>query len=177
MAIYKESIIDIDLENGTIHRSFNNNSIGEGDSNGNRFGFRCRRNGEIVSLNGTTVIGHFIRADGNTVTINGGAVSGDTAYITLPQACYAVEGKFTLAIKLSGGGVTGTIRMVDGTVVNTTNGTVIDPGNVIPDLADYLAVVEDAEEAAEIINGISIIAELIESNDYNIVITKTTVEE
>lgn len=177
MAFYREDIVDVDLENGNVFRSFSNKSIGEGDAGGNRFGFRCLRNGEPVSLSGSTVIGHFIRANGTTVEIDGGAVTGDTAYVTLPAACYAVEGNFTLAIKLSGGGVTGTIRMVDGTVVNTTNGTVIDPGTVIPSLADYLAAVDDAEDAADRIYGISITAELIAGQDYDIVITTPEEEE
>lgn len=170
MAIYREDIVDIELESGTVHRSFINKSIGEGDENANRFGFRCLRNGVPVSLIGTAVIGHFTRADRNTVELDG-TVEGNTAYVSLEKACYAVEGQFTLSIKLSGSGVTGTIRMVDGTVVNTTNGAVIDPGSVIPDLSDYLAVVEDAEEAAETVFGISVTAEQISGDDYKIVVT------
>lgn len=170
MAIYREDIIDIELESGTVFRSFMNKSIGEGDENANRFGFRCFRNGVPVSLIGTAVIGHFTRADRNTVELDG-TVEGNTAYVSLEKACYAVEGQFTLSIKLSGGGVIGTIRMVDGTVVNTTNGAVIDPGGVIPDLADYLAVVEDAEEAAETVLGISVTTELISGTDYRIIVT------
>lgn len=171
MAIYREDMVTIELESGNIHRSFTNKAIGEGDANGNRFGFRCIRNGEPVNLSGSTIIGHFIRADGTTVEINGGAVTGYTAFVTLPASCYAVEGNFTLAIKLIGGGVTGTIRMVDGTVIRTTNGAVIDPGNVIPDLSDYLAVVEDAEEAADAVIRFSVTAELISGSDYKIVVT------
>jgi hypothetical protein len=170
MAIYREDIVDIELESGTVFRSFMNKSIGEGDANANRFGFRCLRNGQPVSLIGSAVVGHFIHADRNTVELTG-EIDGDKAFVTLPDTCYAVEGKFTLAIKLSGGGVTGTIRMVDGTVVNTTEGAVIDPGEVIPDLTDYLAVVEDAEEAAETVMGISVTAELISGTDYRIVVT------
>ena len=170
MAIYRNDLVDIELETGTVFRTFQHKAIGEGDADGNRFGFRCLRNGEPVDLTGSTAIGHFLRADGNTVEISG-EVSGDTAFITLPAACYAVEGQFTLAIKLSGGGVTGTIRMVDGTVVNTTNGAVIDPGEVIPDLSDYLAAVEDAEEAADTVFGFTVTAELIDGEDYAIVVT------
>lgn len=170
MAIYREDIVDIELESGTVFRSFMNKAVGEGDINGNRFGFRCLRNGEPVSLAGSAVVGHFMRADGNTVQLSG-TVDGETAYVTLSQSCCAVEGQFTLTIKLSGGGVTGTIRMVDGTVVNTTNGAVIDPGEVIPDLTDYLAVVEDAEEAAETVFGISVTTELISGTDYKIIVT------
>lgn len=173
MNIYREDIIDIELESGTVTRSFMNKAIGEGDIKGNRYGFRCLRNGVPISLNGSTIIGHFTRADGNTIVISGGAVTGDTAFITLPEACYAVEGNFTLAIKLISGGETGTIRIVDGTVISTTNGTIIDPGNVVPDLSDYLAAVEAAEDAAEIINGISITAELISGEDYNIIVSKS----
>lgn len=172
MAIYKEDIVDFDLETGTVHRSFSNKIIGEGDVLGNRYGVRCYRNGQPESLVGSTVIGQFIRADGNTITINGGYITGNTAYVTLPEACYAVEGNFTLIIKLEGGGVTGTIRVVDGTVINTTNGNMIDPGNVIPDLSDYLAVIEDAEEAAETIYGMTVTANLISGEDYDITVVK-----
>ena len=171
MAIYREDIVDIELESGAVFRSFMNKSIGEGDENSNRFGFRCFRNGEPVSLIGSTAVGHFIKPNGETIEISGGAVTGDTAFITLPASCYAVEGQFTLAIKLIGGGVSGTIRMVDGTVVNTTNGSVIDPGDVIPDLSDYLSAVEDAEEAAETVYGFSVTTELISGEDYAIVVT------
>lgn len=170
MAIYREDIVDIELESGTVFRSFMNKAIGEGDNNGNRFGFRCFRNGVPVSLAGSGVIGHFVRADGNTVQLTG-AIDDNTAYVTIPATCYAVEGQFSLAIKLSRGGIVGTIRMVDGTVINTTNGAVIDPGSVIPDLADYLAVVEDAEEAAETVFGFSVTTELISGTDYRIVVT------
>lgn len=173
MAVYHDDIVDIDLMSGMVCRTFVNKTIGEGDINANRFGFRCNKNGVPISLVGNTIIGHFTRADGNTIEINGGPVTEDPAFIILPDACYAIEGNFTLAIKLVGGGVTGTIRIVDGTVVNTTNGTIIDPGNVIPDLTDYLAVVDDAVEAAETVNGFRITAQLISGNDYKIVVTRS----
>lgn len=170
MAIYREDIVDIELESGSVFRSFMNKSIGEGDVGGNRFGFRCLRNGVPVSLIGSAIVGHFIRADGNTIQLFG-EIEGDTGFVTLPATCYAVEGQFTLVIKLGNSDIVGTIRMVDGTVVNTTNGAVIDPGDVIPDLSDYLAAVEDAEEAAEAVFGFSITTELISGTDYRIVVT------
>lgn len=171
MAFYKEDIVDIELESGAIHRSFLNKTVGEGDIDENRFGFRCLRNGIPIQLTGSTVVGHFTRADGNTIQIDGGAVSGDTAYITLPQTCYAIEGQFSLAIKLTSGGVIGTIRIVDGTVINTTNGAIIDPGDVIPDLSEYLSVIEDAEAAAAIVNGFSVSTEAISEDDYMIIVS------
>lgn len=148
MAIYKTDIADVEL-NGGIHRSFCGNLIGEGDIQGDRFGVRCYRDGQAESVAGSTVVGYFIRADGSTVVISSGVVDGNLAYVILPQSCYAVEGAFSLAIKLTGGGITGTVRIVDGAVARTTTGTVVDPGNVIPDISDLLAAIEDLEEAAE----------------------------
>ena len=173
MAIYREDIVDIELQSGSVFRSFTQKTIGEGDANGNRFGVRCFRNGQPVSLAGSTVLGHFIKPDGNTVEIDGGAVTGNTAFVTLPGNCYTVEGNFTLAIKLSGGGVTGTIRIVDGTVVNTTNGSIIDPGtgSIIPDLSAYATAVAAAEAAADAVFGITVTTELISGEDYAVVVT------
>ena len=148
MAIYKTDIVNVELTGG-IHRSFTGNLIGEADIQGDRFGVRCFRGGQEESIAGSTVVGYFIRPDGGTIVINGGVVDGNMAYVTLPQACYSVEGAFSLAIKLVGGGITGTVRIVDGAVARTTTNTVVDPGSVIPDISDLLAAIEDIEEATE----------------------------
>ena len=172
MAIYHTDIADIDLDSGTVHRSFAQKNIGEGDENANRYGVRLWRNGEPESIGGSTCMGYFIRhANGDTVTINGGTFSGQEAFVELPAACYAHEGGFSLVIKLVGGGVTGTMRIIDGTVVDSMIGSTIDPGGVIPDLADLLAVIERAEDAAEIIAGISIYAQQVADDNYAIVVT------
>ena len=143
MAIYKEDIVNIDLENAEISRSFVKHTIGEGDIYANRFGVKVLRNGEPVNMTGVTCSGYFIRSDGGTVYLTG-AVEGNTAYVSLAQACYAVEGQFALAIKLTGGGITGTMRIVDGVVSNTTTGTVVDPGNILPSIEDLIEEIEEA---------------------------------
>ena len=171
MAIYHSDIVDIELNSGTVHRSFAQKIIGEGDMKANRYGIRLWRNGEPESVGGSTCMGYFIRhANGDTVTINGGLFSGQEAFLELPEACYAYDGGFTLVIKLVGGGVTGTMRIVDGTVVDSMIGSPIDPGGAIPDLADLLAVIERAEDAAEVIAGISVYAEQVEGDNYAIVV-------
>jgi len=144
MAIYLEDLVDIELGSGTIHRSFMNHSIGEADKNANRFGIRAFRNGASENLGAAVCTGYFIKATGETVIIPG-TVSDNTAYVTLPQTCYATEGQFSLAIKLAGGDITSTVRIVDGIVANTTTDTVIDPGEVIPDINDLLELIEEAE--------------------------------
>ena len=171
MAVYHEDIVDINLNSGTVHRSFAQKVIGEGDIKANRYGIRLWRNGEAESAGGSTCMGYFIRhANGDTVTINGGLFSGQEAYVELPESCYAHEGGFTLVIKLVGGGVTGTMRIIDGTVVDSMIGSPIDPGSVIPDLADLLEVIERAEDAAEVIAGISVYAQQVEGDNYAIVV-------
>jgi hypothetical protein len=171
MAIIHEDIVDVELNSGTVHRSFAQKTISEGDKNANRYGIRLWRNGEPENVGGSTCMGYFIRhANGDTVTINGGLFRGQEAYVDLPESCYVYDGGFTLVIKLVGGGVTGTMRIVDGTVVDSMIGSPIDPGGVIPDLEDLLAVIEQAEDAAEVIAGISIYAQQVSGDNYAIIV-------
>ena len=144
MAIYKEDIVDIDLgvAEKSIHRSFLPRTIGENDQLANRFGVRVLRNGEPESISGTCS-GYFIRPDGGTVVITG-TISGNTAYVDLPQACYTYEGQFALAIKITSGSATGTMRIIDGVVSNTTTDTLIDPGTILPSIESLIASIEAA---------------------------------
>ena len=142
MAIYNEDIIDVELTGGNIARSFMKKTIGEGDALANRFGIRAYRNGVAENLGGTC-LGLFIRADGGTLPVEG-VVSGNEAYVELPQACYAVEGQFALSIKVINGNATGTLRIVDGVVDNTTTGSTVDPGTVIPSIEALIAEIEAA---------------------------------
>ena len=146
MAIYKEDIVNIELSTGKIFRSFLEHTIGSADEAANRFGVRVFRNGEPENIGGTC-FGLFVRADGATVTINGGTVSGNMAYVTLPAACYAVEGNFTLAIKCQGSGATGTLRIVDGVVSRTSTSTAVDPGTIIPSVETLIELIEEAEQS------------------------------
>ena len=146
MAIYHEDIVDIELMSGNVFRSFRSTTIGCGDDDANRFGIRALRDGFPENLGGTCA-GYFIRADGQTVVIADGVVDGNLAYVTLPEACYAVEGNFTLAIKVSGGGITGTMRIVDGVVSRTSTSATVDPGTLIPSVEDLLDAIEEAVES------------------------------
>lgn len=171
MGLIHTDIVDIELNSGTIHRSFAQKMIGEGDASANQYGIRLWRDGQPVNAGGSSCIGYFIRhAVGDTIVINGGLFNGQEAYITLPASCYVYEGTFTLVIKLDGGGVTGTMRIVDGTIIDSMIGSPIDPGGTIPDLSSLLAVIERAEDAAETIAGFSVYAELIENDNYAIVV-------
>ena len=166
----KKDIIDIEVKTGSIHRSFANHMIGGGDEQGDLYGMRILENGQPVSLSGGTCTGWFINSDGITLVING-AVNGDTAYVVLPAAAYAKEGQFSLAIKISGTGYAGTMRIVDGTVVKTTTENINDPSSVVPSLESLMAVIERAEAAAADIGDLSITAVQITGTRYKIAVS------
>ena len=149
MAEYHEDFINVELTGGHVARTFMNHAIGGGDSKANRFGVRVYRDGAAESLSGS-VFGEFIRADGATVAVTDGTISGNEAYITLPAACYAIEGNFTLAIKVSdGAGTTSTLRIIDGTVVRTSTDALVDPGELVDNIDELLAELAAATEGAD----------------------------
>ena len=172
MAIYHEDFVDINLNTGTVHRTFSQMNISEGDAAANMYGFRLWDNEYPISLTGATCEGFFIRPDGVTLVIDGVA-TGNTAWVTLPAAAYAVEGNFTLAIRIAGTGIVGTMRVIDGTVVTTTTDTIADPAEVIPSLEELLAVIGDAEDAADVVDGLQITATQITGTRYKIAVTKS----
>lgn len=168
MANYREDIVDIELAAGQLHRTFANHMLGEGDENCQRYGVRLFRNGEPENITGASAVGYFIRPDSETVVLTGG-VSGNMAWVELEKSCFMVEGTFTLSIKITGTDITNTLRVVDGTIVDTVKGSMIDPGNVIPSLSDYTDLAEAIEEAAESIEGITIDVSQIEGTRYKLI--------
>ena len=154
MAIYKEDLVKIDLANGTIYRSFLTHMIGSGDNVANRFGMKTYRNGVPEDLSGASCQAVFMNAAGVNIALTShGTVSGNVAYVTLPQACYNVEGPFCLAIKLTKSGVTVTSRIVDGIVCNTgTNGAVAPVASVptYQEIIDQYAAMVSATSAANL---------------------------
>lgn len=117
MAFYKSDIVDVNLESGSIFRSFLPYRLGKDDAGANRFGVRVFRNGVAESLSGSSCKAVFTNAEGTKIALDSaGTVSGNEAYVTLPDSCYEVPGRFTLAIRLEGGSVKDTVRIVDGTV-------------------------------------------------------------
>ena len=157
-ALYRQDIINIELNSGSLHRSFLRHSIGSGDAGANRFGMRVYRDGQPVDLTGVSCQGYFRNSRGENIALTShGTVSGNLAYVTLPQACYNYEGVFCLSIKLVGGGVTGTMRIVDGNVDNTNTGGAVAPTGSVPTYQEVLALyndVLDIDETAMINRGI-----------------------
>lgn len=143
--INRESFVDIDIaKTSGIHRTHLNYSIGQTDDDFDIFGVRVFRNGQPVSLTGAQVSGYFLAPDGNAYTCTTGDVSGNVAYIRLDAVCYNVEGQFSLSIKLTGGGISGTVRIVDGTVMNTYETDATPAPAQDPSWAEILAAYTEA---------------------------------
>lgn len=148
--IRKIDLVDIDLNTGNIHRSFLNHAIGMADNVADGFGVRLFRNGAPVDATGAVVQGFFRNPHGENIAItSGNYLEYNTVYVILPQACYNYEGQFTLAIKVIGGGVTGTMRIVDGVVDNTNTSEAVAPTGMVPTYQEILAVYESMLDALD----------------------------
>ena len=166
MANIRENIVGIELEGSQLHRSFASNLLGEGDIGCQKYGVRLFRNGEPENIDGS-VVGYFIRQDGQTVTI-AGEKDGNVGTVTLEEACFVVPGNFTLAIKITNASMSTTVRIVDGTIVDTMAGDLVDPGSVIPDLSDYEDYAEAIEAAAETVEGLTLGTTKITGSRYKL---------
>lgn len=149
--IFHEDIVKVDLaNNGVIHRTFLNRTIGKDDDYANRFGVELYFNGEALNLDTSSCIGLFMAPDGQNIIIsdqNHAYAGGNRAFVQLPQACYNVEGPFTLAIKVIESPVTNTVRIIDGTVCNTGTDSPVAPVGSVPTYQEVLATFDQMLEA------------------------------
>lgn len=104
-------------------------------------------NGEAVDLTGSSVAAYFLRRDGNTVMVQG-TVSGNTVRVEFAQACYAISGAMQAGIRVTKGGEITTVAYRIFNVLPTYDSdSYIDPGQVIPSIADLLAAIDRMETA------------------------------
>lgn len=108
------------------------------DNQGNLIGVEVMDGGSPAVLSGD-VTGYVIRADGATLPISG-TLDGNRASIVLPASAYAVIGHISIVIKVG----TTTVGACTSYVYQTTTDTIIDPGQVLPSIADLLAQIEAA---------------------------------
>ena len=116
-----------------------------------------RKNGVKQTVTGS-VSGKFIRANGTTIFLQGSISNGD-AVVRLHQDCYNVQGRFTFNIFNTQSGVTTCIYSAVGKMDMGSTETVIDAGDVVPDISDVVAkqeemtqVIEDARTATAAAN-------------------------
>lgn len=120
-------------------------ALSSGDERGDRFEVTVTRGGQPVALDGASVQAYFLRAsDGGTVALTGSA-EGNVAVLELPEACYAVPGRFTLTVKVSVGDARHAVYVAEGAVLRASTEEIIDPGHSVPDLGELLARIAQLE--------------------------------
>lgn len=143
--IYRSDIVRVDLDHALL-RKYVGAILATGDKLGNRFGAEIFRDGQPVDVTGCGVTAYFMRPGEDAIVLNGTA-SGSVAYVDLAQACYSKASSFTLTIKISYGGATTALRVIDGYILLTQTDDLVDPGDVVPTLDDLLAQIEAMEQA------------------------------
>ena len=113
------------------------------DNMGNLIGVNVTDDGAPATLGGS-VSANVIRADGATVTVDSGVLSGNQASVTLPQAAYAVPGVITVVIKITDETAVTTLAAVVTTVYRSSTDTIVDPGTIIPSIQTLISQIETA---------------------------------
>ena len=113
-----------------------------GDDKANRIGAVVTDGGEDVALSGT-VVGTVIVGGVNLPSI-AGTISGNQAYIELPDAAYAYPGPIQVFVTLDQGTQKTTLVAGFGNVQLTDTGAAIDPGTIIPSVAALIEEIQDA---------------------------------
>lgn len=138
-----DNIFPVDLENGpstvTLKTMYSNNK------KANRVGFKLTKKGQPVTIDGTCV-GTAILSNNATVPIDNGVVSGDEAYVVLPDACYSIPGPITVYVTIvnSTNGETATLLAAAGYVRITETDTIIDPGTILPSVTTLIDLINEA---------------------------------
>ena len=119
-----------------------NGNVFSQDNMGNRIGVKLYKDGVAHGSEGT-ISASVIRADGATLAVTGSS-SGNTAWVDLPQAAYAVPGLLTIVIKSTVSSAVTTICAALATVYRSSTDSIVDPGTVIPSISDLIAQIQAA---------------------------------
>lgn len=77
-----------------------------------------------------------------------GAADGNVVYVDLNKNCYKYDGAFTLAVKVSTSKMVMTVLVVDGRIIQSQTGAVVDPESVVPTIDELLAMISDMNSAS-----------------------------
>lgn len=112
------------------------------DNRGNLVGVALFDGETAVDVSGT-ISANIIRSDGTTVAATGSS-SGNRAWVQLPQNAYEIPGVISIIIKATEGTQVTTLCAVVSNVYQSTTDSVIDPGTIIPSIAELIDEIETA---------------------------------
>lgn len=128
---------------GKLIPVFDPGTLVGGENMAHKYVISAVRGGVPVSLSGT-VSGVCLRfADGASIAIPGSIESGK-ATITLPAACYALDGRVRITIYVTADGATVAVWSCDTTVRLAETDRAVDPGTVMPGIATLIADIDEA---------------------------------
>ena len=137
-----------DLTRGRAQPHFITDALIEvGDAYSHEWNVALTLHGAPVDLTGATVNGYFVRPDGNTVVVAGTA-SGSVATVIPTATCFAVKGNVTAIMRVTLNGATVTVDACILVVRKDITSSYVDPGSVVPDLQQLLALIDECEAAA-----------------------------
>lgn len=115
-----------------------------GDDGTPLVGVHVTRNGAPADLSGA-VSCTVIRADGTTVPVTGGTISGGDVSVVLSSACFNIRGPIGVALAVTSGSTTMTVLKAMFQVDITSTGNIIDPsGEITLDVANLIADIDAA---------------------------------
>ena len=117
------------------------------DNEGNLFGVEVfNPDGTPAELSGT-VSANAVRCDGETVAIGPGTIHGNRAFVAIKQAALVKPGPVVISLKISDGTQITTLYCLIANVYPTSTDTPVDPGEIIPSIADLIEEIEAAVAA------------------------------
>lgn len=137
-----EKWFSVDLLNTIGHVQDIGTLMFTGDNNSHKIGVRLYKGTEPQTVTGT-VVGYVIRGDGGTVAVSGSS-SDNEAWIVLPEAAFAYQGRVSIAIQIVNGQEKTVVLAVSANVKIASTNTVVDPGTIIPSVAELIDDIENA---------------------------------
>lgn len=137
-----------------------------GNQLAHRFTVALRDADLTPSLSGAAVEARFVRSDGATVIFPGTA-EGNRVTATLPAACYAVPGRFTLDLRVSLDGSITSVFFAEGALTSSATGEAVqDPAAKIPTYNELIDTVNGVSgELARLSRAISAY-NLLDNSDF-----------
>lgn len=145
-----------------------------GDEYAHRIIAEVWKNGAKADLTGAGVQGYVVRSDGVTIALTGRGVTtdddGDTcrAYIDLLPDCYAVEGRVTIILKITGSTEITTVLALWAKVAPSYTDAIQTVTDTLPDLSDVLAKLDAVETATAAANAAAAAASAVPSVRYDV---------
>lgn len=145
MAITTTLKYTVDLDKGGL-REVLRSPLSTLNSKAHVFAVTITQGGAAAGVSGAACRAWFIRADGVTVPIDG-TISGSVASVTLLPNCYAVQGRFELAVELTMGDVIHTILHVDGSILRTRTDSLTTGGSAVQSFDRLVSAVQHVDAA------------------------------